>query len=93
MKSKEMKAKHLSIREKNDEQSIKMLNNKLRQENLNSVVNVDDVNIAYDNFIKLFQTYYDECCPIKKIYLNNKKNKTWMTSSLKNACTKTNTNT
>ena len=35
---------------KKDEQSIKMSNNKLRPENWNSVVSVDDVNIAYDNF-------------------------------------------
>ena len=65
-----------------------MFNNKLRQENWNSVVNVDDVNIDYDNFLKLFLTYYDECCPIQKIYLNNKKSKPWITTSLKNACKK-----
>ena len=40
---------------------FKMLNNNLRQENWNSVVNVDDVNIAYDNFLILFQIYDDEC--------------------------------
>ena len=50
-----------------------MFNKKLRQENLNSVVNVNDVNIEYDNFLKLFLIYYDECCPIQKIYVIIKK--------------------
>ena len=48
-----------------------MFYNKLRQENWSSVVNVDDVNIAYDDFLKLFLIFYDECCPIQKIYVNN----------------------
>ena len=65
-----------------------MFNNKLRQENCHSVINVDDVNVAYDDFPKLFLTYYDECCPIQKVYLNNKKSKPWMTTSFKNACKK-----
>ena len=69
-----------------EEKSIKMFYNKLRQENWNSVVNDDDVNIAYDNVMKLFLTHYDECCPILKIYFNNKnKSKLCMTTSLKNA--------
>ena len=50
-----------------------MFNNKLRQENWNSVVNVDDVNNSYDNFSKLFLIYYNECYPIQKIYVNNNK--------------------
>ena len=33
---------------KNDERSIKMLNNKLRQENLNIVVNVDDIKNLFE---------------------------------------------
>ena len=66
-------SKTFVYKRKNDEQSFKMFNNKLRQENLNSVINVDDVNIAYDSFIELFVIYYDEYCPIQKIYLNNKK--------------------
>ena len=73
---------------KNDEQYIKMFNNKLRQENWNSVINIHDVNIAYDNFVKLFLAYYDKCCPIQEIFLNNKKSKPWMTTCLKNACEK-----
>ena len=68
---------------KNDEQNAKMFNNKLRQVSWNSVVNVDEDNIAYDNFLKLFLIYYDECCPIQKINANNKKErKPWMTTSL-----------
>ena len=50
------------------------------------MINVNDVNIAYDNFLKLFLIYYDECCRIQKVYLYNKKSKPWMTTSLKNAC-------
>ena len=51
---KRSESKTFIYRRKNDDQSIKMLINKLRQENWNSVVNVDDVNIAYDNFLKFF---------------------------------------
>ena len=85
-------SKTFIYKRKNDEQSIKMLNNKLKK-NWNSVVNVDDVNIAYDNFLKLFLIYYDECCPIQKIYVNNKISKPCITTSLKNACKKRNTYT
>ena len=41
----------------------KKLNSKLRQKNSMNVINVD-ANIAYDNFIRLFLTYKEECCPV-----------------------------
>ena len=84
---KQNETKTFIYKRRNDEQCIKMFNNKLRQENWNSVVNVD-VNIVYDNFLKLFLIYYDECCPIQKIYVNNKTSKPWMTTSLKSKCEK-----
>ena len=47
------KSKTFVYKRKN-EQSIKTFNNKFRQENWNSVINVDVVNIAYNNFMTLF---------------------------------------
>ena len=53
-----------------------------------NVIHVDDVNIANDNLIGLFLTYYEECCPVQKVYLKDKEENPWMTTSLKNACKK-----
>ena len=73
----------------NDNQSIKMSDNKLRQEPRNCVINVDYVNIASNYFIKLSMTYYDECFLIQNIYLNNdEENNPWLTAIKNNACKK-----
>ena len=66
----------------------KKINSKFRQEKWMSVINVVDANIAYDNPTRLLVTYYEECCPVQEVYLKDKIDNPWMTTSFKNACKK-----
>ena len=52
-----------------------------------SVINVD-VNIAYGNFFRLLLTYYNECFHVQRVYLKDKEDNPWMTTSLQNDCKK-----
>ena len=38
--------------------------------------------------IRLFLTYYEQCCPVTKIYLNDDEDNPWMTTRLNNVCKK-----
>ena len=51
--------KYLYIREKIKKNYLKKLNSKLRKENYMSVINVD-INIAYDNFLRLYSQVYSQ---------------------------------
>ena len=39
----------------------------LKQEQWESVLHSDDVNISYTNFINTFNTLYNLYCPVKKV--------------------------
>ena len=53
----------------------------------------DNINKAYDLFLRKFQDVFDQCCPIKKkkkkINLSANR-KPWLTNGLNNACKKMN---
>ena len=40
--------------------------------------------------VTLLLTYYEECCTVQRIYLKDKEDNPWMTTSLKNTCMKEN---
>ena len=79
--------KILIYKRRNDEEYMRKFNSKLRQESWMSVINVD-VNIAYDNFLGFFLTYYEEFCPVEKVYLKDTEDNPWITTSWNNACKK-----
>ena len=43
----------------------------LKQEQWESVLRMDDVNIAYVDFINTFNTLYNLYCPAKKVKIKN----------------------
>ena len=63
----------------------------LDQQNWETVIQIDDVNQAYNSFLDIVKTLFDKNCPVKRITLkNNKYEKPWITPGLKNACKKKN---
>ena len=52
--------------------------------NWDSITNSSDTNNAYDDFIEIFSSLYDECFPKKKINLKPQKyNNPWTTKGMK----------
>ena len=50
------------------------------------------VNQSYNSFIDIIKTLFNKNCPVKRIVIkNNKYDKPWITTGLKNACKKNNT--
>ena len=47
---------------------------------------MNNVNNAYNFFLKNYCDLYNKCCPVKKVKITNKNNKPWFTPSLSNAC-------
>ena len=45
----------------------------------------DDVNVAYINFIETFSKLYNLHCPVKKTHAKGISKKPWITNGLKNA--------
>ena len=43
----------------------------LKQEQWESVLTLDDVNIAYGNFINILNTLYNLYCPVKKVTIKD----------------------
>ena len=63
---------------------------KLRTVSWESFTNSSDTNKAYDNFIEIFSSVYDECFPKKKIKLKAQKyNSPWITKGIKKSSKKT----
>ena len=50
----------------------------------------DDVNVAYTNFIETFSKLYNLHCPVKKARAKGISKKPWIINGLKNACRKKN---
>ena len=64
--------------------SVEKFKYKLRTVSWDSITNSSDTNKAYDNFIEIFSSLYDECFPKKKIKLKPLKyNNPWITKRIK----------
>ena len=64
--------------------SVEKFKYKLRTVSWDSITNSADANNAYDNFIEIFSSFYDECFPKKKINLKPQKyNNPWITKGIK----------
>ena len=53
------------------EDNILMCIESLKQEQWESVLTSDDVNIAYGNFINILNTLYNLYCPVKKVTIKD----------------------
>ena len=79
---------YINIRKYSDE-SILMLRNTLKYENWMSVLSIDNINTAFENFIQILSMHYNNCCPMKRIKIRQYKNdKPWMSKGIKRACKK-----
>lgn len=82
--------KYITYRNTDDE-AIRAFRSALDKENWANLLNNDDVNICYDNFLNKFLTLYNEYCPVKQIKATKHSvYKPWFTKGLKNACKKKN---
>ena len=50
-----------------NDHTIAVLNEHLSKESWESVLNLKEVNAAYDEYIKIFSKMYDTCCPVKTV--------------------------
>lgn len=84
--------KKYTFTRKSDENCIIALKNELLVQDWNNVMDTNDVNSAYDNFIKTFVHIYNKHCPVNKVCAKDLNNKTkpWITNGLRNACKKKN---
>ena len=76
-----------------NKENIDKFSNELMNVNWDEIISTDDVNLGYDNFIKVFKDLYNECCPyvpVKNRHNYRKIDKPWFTKSLRNACSKKN---
>ena len=76
-----------------NKENIDTFSNELMNVNWDEIISTDDVNLGYDNFIKVFKDLYNECCPyvpVKNRHNYRKIDKPWFTKSLRNACSKKN---
>ena len=71
-------------------ENVSLLIESLSQEMWNNVLQSDDVNVAYMNFIETFSKLYNLHCPVKKAHAKGIYKKPWITNGLKNACRKKN---
>ena len=63
--------------------SVEKFKHKLRTVNWDSIITSCDTNKAYDNFIEIFSSLYDECFPKKNIKLKRQKhNNPWITKGI-----------
>ena len=64
--------------------NLQQLNDKLSQHNWNGIYAIDDPDIAYNNFINIYQEYLNACMPIKVCKFNRFKHKVepWITKGL-----------
>ena len=64
--------------------SLEKFKCKLRTVSWDCITNSSDTNKAYDNFIEIFSSLYDECFPRKKIKLKPQNyNNPWITKGIK----------
>ncbi len=79
----------LKLRRCVTEEGILKFKSQLFNVNWDEVLNENDVNVAYTNFVQIFLRLFDGCCPIKPLkYSKFNCDKPWITNGLKNACKK-----
>lgn len=73
------------------EQTTNALFSALLEQDWSLVYNENNVDRAYNNFLKIFMMLYNRFCPIINVINENRyKNCPWLTKGLKNACKKKN---
>ena len=84
--------KHIcTFRRKLRDMNIQLLCQYLNVTNWNEhVLQLQDVNVAYGNFIDVFKDKIDNLCPLLKIKINTKRDKPWIRNTLKNSGRKIN---
>ena len=65
-----------------------MLKQCLKQLKWETVYSKRDVNVVYNEFVKLFNEACNKCCPVKGSMVKYNMVKPWFTSGLRNACKK-----
>ena len=74
-----------------NQENLCKLNNCLEQCDWTSVIQCDDVNNAYVNFIDMYKLHLNSCCPVKRFVVKDvQKQKPWLTRGLENAIKKKN---
>ena len=68
--------------------NVEMFKQCLNQLNWETVYSERDVNVAYNEFVKLFNEAYNKCSPVKRSLVKYNMTKSWFTSGLRNACKK-----
>jgi len=88
-RKKEFAKKHI-VNRKIDDKSISNLTNELQLCEWRTVLETDNANDAYDNFIDIFSKLLNKHCPLQQKIINTSKALTnlWLTNGLKNACRK-----
>ena len=69
--------------------TIDLLADNLSEVDWDNVLNLSEVDLAYNAFLSTFVHLYNQCCPIRLVKHSSCKNdKPWLTNSLRNACHK-----
>lgn len=80
----ELKIKFKRIR---TDDSIMAFRAEIQAQNWENLYKENNINIAYEAFLKVFQTLCDKTCPIKQHNMRqNNSNRPWITKGLQNAC-------
>ena len=78
-----MKYKIRKMTQLNMYENLSLLIESLSQEIWNNVLQSDDVNVTYINFIETFSKLYNLHCPVKKAHAKGISKKPWITNGLK----------
>ena len=69
--------------------TIDILADNLSEVDCDNVLNLSEVDLAYNAFLSTFVHLYNRCCPIRLVkHISRKNDKPWLTNSLRNACHK-----
>ena len=72
------------------ERNMVKFKHELQNVNWRSAFDVEDVNQAYENFIKLFTHHYNSCFTLTRLSRKRSRDKPWITSALKKSSRKKN---
>ena len=82
----------LHFRRVRTEEAINALKTDLNAQDWESIYTENDIDRAYDNFLRIFKRIYDKNCPLKQYSRKHKYiDQPWITKGLHNACKKKNT--
>ena len=77
-------------RRKLNSANLQLLNDKLQQVTWCDIHSVEDVQNAYETFMKIFLELFNKCCHVVEVSTKIRKDKPWLTKGLINACHKKN---